>query len=109
MWHRRVEFPRRPLADEPAWFDMTFDAIVAEILERPAVREVGEEERMEILTTLATARLQRVLAGPDESPRLARCREIESLYAMARDLTGHQRVAAARLLAVDAIGAIGDW
>jgi len=91
------------------WFDMTFDAIVAEILEQPAVREVGEEERVEILTTLATARLQRLVTGTGESPRLARCREVERLYAMACELKGHQRVVAARLLAVDAIGAIDNW
>jgi hypothetical protein len=91
-----------------AWFDMLFDAIVAEILERPALREVGEEERAEVLATLRPARLQRVLGGEDESPRQLLCREVESLYTMASALKGAQRVAAARLLAVEPIGGIGD-
>ena len=90
------------------WFDMLFDAIVAEILERPAVREVSEEERAEILATLRPARLQRVIVGHDESPRQLLCREVESLYTLASTLKGARRVAAARLLAVEPIGGIGD-
>lgn len=90
------------------WFDMLFEAIVAEILERPAVREVSEEDRAEILTALRPARLQRVLVGEDVTPRRLLCREVESLYAIASTLKGGQRVAAARLLAVEPIGAIGD-
>jgi len=90
------------------WFDMLFDAIVAEILEEPAVREVSEEDRAEILATLRPARLQRVLDGHDESPRQLLCREVESLYAIASALQGARRVAAARLLAVEPIGGIGD-
>ena len=90
------------------WFDMIFDAIVAEILESPPVREMNEDERAEILTTLAPARLQPILAPQDESHRQIRCHEIEYLYAMASALTGARRVAAARLLAVDPIGGIGD-
>ena len=90
------------------WFDMLFDAIIAEILERPAVREVSEEDRAEILATLRPARLQRVLVGHDESPRQLLCREVESLYAIASELKGAHRVAAARFLAVEPIGGIGD-
>ena len=91
-----------------AWFDMLFEAIVAEILESPSVREVGEEERMEILTTLGPARLSRILVDQHESHRQIRCTEIEHLYSMASALKGAPRVVAARLLAVDPIGGIGD-
>ena len=91
-----------------AWFDMLFDAIIAETLERPAVREVDEEDRAEILATLRPARLQHVLVGHDESPRQLLCREVESLYATASTLKGARRVAVARLLAVEPIGGIGD-
>jgi hypothetical protein len=91
-----------------AWFDMIFDAIVAEILERPSVREVNEEERANILAALGPARLQPILVGRDESPRQLRCREIENIYAMASAWKGDWRVAAARLLAVDPIGGFGD-
>lgn len=90
------------------WFDMLFDAIIAEILESPAVPEVGEEDRAGILATLRPARLQRVLDGHDESPRQLLCREVEAVYALATTLKGAPRVAAARLLALEPIGGIGD-
>ena len=91
------------------WFDMIFDAIVAEIIERHPVRDVSEEERAEILAALSPARLQPILVGHDEPPRQVRCREVENLYAMASALKGARRVAAARLLAVEPIGKIGDF
>jgi hypothetical protein len=107
-WHfLDVLWRANPRARE-AWFDMLFDAILAEILEKPAVREVSEEDRAEILATLRPARLQRVLVGHDETPRQLLCREVESVYAIASTLQGARRVAAARLLAVEPIGGIGD-
>jgi hypothetical protein len=91
-----------------AWFDMLFNATIAEILERPSVREVDEDERAEILAMLRPARLSRVLVGQYESHRQIRCTEVEHLYSMASALKGAPRVVAARLLAVEPIGGIGD-
>jgi len=91
-----------------AWFDMLFEAIVAEILDEPSVREVSEEERAEILSTLGRARLSRVLVDQQESHRQIRCTEVEHLYSMASALQGAARVTAARLLAVEPIGDIGE-
>jgi hypothetical protein len=90
------------------WFNMIFDGIVAEVVESPPVREVGEEARAEILAMLAPARLLPILVGQNESLRQRRCREIENLYSMASALKGAPRVLAARLLAVEPIGEIGD-
>jgi hypothetical protein len=90
------------------WFDMIFHAIVAEILDSPQVGEVGKEERAEILAMLAPARLLPILVGHHESHRQRRCREIENLYSMASALKGAPRVVAARLLAIEPIGEIGD-
>ena len=91
-----------------AWFDMLFDATIAEILESPSAREVGEDERAEILATLRPARLSRVLVGEYGSHRQIRCTEVEHLYSMASALKGSSRLAAARLLAVEPMGEIGD-
>ena len=91
-----------------AWFDMLFDAMIAEILESPSVREVGEGERAEILATLRPARLSSVLVGQYRSQRQIRCTEVEHLYSMASAMQGAPRVVAARLLAVEPIGEIGD-
>jgi hypothetical protein len=107
-WHFLDALWRLNPQAREVWFDMLFDAIVAEILERPAVREVSEEDRAEILAALRPARLQRILDGHDESPRQLLCREVESLYTLASTLKGARRVAAARLLAVEPIGGIGD-
>ena len=96
-----------PTARE-AWFDMLFDATIAEIVESPSVREVGEDERAEIMATLRPARLSRVLVGQYESHRQIRCTEVEHLYSMASALQGAPRVVAARILAVEPIGRIGD-
>ena len=90
------------------WFNMIFDGIVAEILESPPIREVSEEERAEILALLAPARLQPILVDHHESNRQRRCREVETLYSTASALKGAPRVLAARLLAVEPIGEIGN-
>ena len=90
------------------WFDMIFDAIIAEILENPPAREVNEEERAEILVALGPSRLPRILADHPESRRQKRCSEVEDLYSAASALKGARRMAAARLLVVDPIGRIGD-
>ena len=90
------------------WFNMIFDAITAEIVESPPVQDVSEKERTEILATLSSARRQPTFRD-DESPRQLRCREVEQLYAMANALKGARRVAAARLLAEEPLGRIGDF
>ncbi len=90
------------------WFDMLFDAITAEITERPPMQDGSERERAEILATLSSARRQPGF-GDGESPRQLRCREIEHLYTTAIALKGARRVAAARLLAKEPLGRIGDF
>jgi hypothetical protein len=90
------------------WFDMIFDAITAEIIERPPVQDLSEKERAEILVTLSSARRQPTFGG-DESPRQLRCREVEQLYAAAIAMQGDRRVEAARLLAKEPLGRIGDF